>query len=118
MEEDVSLGTRPRLKIKEEKIKKTGVTMGARADAPPPLEQTHTECQALELVHPAPYLDTQGASFLEIEHHPLEWTHPVLKRTMREIRNLIRKPLPNFSQNTNLSCTCSTSLEARIKAYT
>ena len=43
----------------KEKIKKIEVTMGARTDAPSPLEQTHTERQMLKLIHPALDPDTQ-----------------------------------------------------------
>ena len=91
--------------------------MGARANAPPSLEQTQTECQVLKRTQHVLYPDMRGASFSKTESHLLKQTLPALEWTMHEFRMLIQKSLPNFSHNTNLSLTCSTSLEAQIKAY-
>ena len=57
------------------------------------LDGTHTECQALKLIHPALEPDTWGASFIETEPHPLEWTQPTLEQTLHET-------LPKFYQIT------------------
>ena len=90
---------------------------GCSSRCTPVLQRTQTKCQALKRTHHVLEPVMRGASFMETKHHPLERPHPALEWTMREIRILIWKPLPNFSQNTILSLTCSTSMAAQIKAY-